>query len=850
MKIYRGNGGFILLSLLLFFAGCSGGGIDGSGGTPPQEPSTKIEGTAAIGSPLRDCEVTIKGAKGKKKQGRTDNDGKFSIDVKELEAPYLIKASVDSEKRLYSLAPKTGVSNIHPYSDVVARNWFKSRHRDIDAEFDSDTEIENAPLTDEIEALISALQNLLKAAFDDFSVTADFDIQRSRFDANSTGFDLLLDHSLINIKQGKITIKLVDPDPESKLQVTIILDFDLSNDLSEADAFPPTTPDRLVVYPVNSSQAIVAWNPSEDDVGVAGYRVYRDDNAVPFPVTTAFPMYVDGGLTAGSTYCYTVEAFDSAGGVSPQTDEVCVTMPDTVTETAPDPVTNLTATANSDSEISLLWTPSASDDVIGYDILSGEKGAVSEKIASVVSSSYLDFNLDANSEYCYIVKAFNATGLRSTESEEVCASTSPPPPPPNAPSVTGATPTNNVTPTWTWTSGGGGNGLYRYKLDDSDLAIGAVETSATSFTPSSALAVGTHTLYVQESNNNGDWSASGSFAITITEEVVPLFPPIVTGSTPTYNEMPTWSWTSGGGGNGTYRYKLDDNNLDSGAVETTATSFTPGTPLAVGTHTLYVQESNNNGDWSDSGSFAITILESADGPLAVDVSVLSDPVAPAGRAFYSITVSNTSFVTVNDVRVTFQVPAGILFSSFGDIEPGLNNVCSANICNEGEQPLWIISSIPAGGSKTIHLNAQVLAGQSNGTLIAASVSVTANEIANPINIDKTVVVNDAPGAQLAISADRDPVMPGETYTLNVDMGNNGGAPLSGTELRVFLPTGATVIDNGGGMETGTGEIVWDLSTNDIAVGAALHREVVIIAPDLAGTVSTDQLKARAQLSFT
>jgi hypothetical protein len=88
--------------------------------------------------------------------------------------------------------------------------------------------------------------------------------------------------------------------------------------------------------------------------------------------------------------------------------------------------------------------------------------------------------------------------------------------PPNAPSVSGATPTNDTTPTWTWTpGGGGGNGTYRYKLDDSNLSSGATTTTNTSYTPVSALPDATHTLYVQERDAAGNWSAAGSFAIVI-----------------------------------------------------------------------------------------------------------------------------------------------------------------------------------------------------------------------------------------------------------------------------------------------------------------------------------------------
>ena len=179
---------------------------------------------------------------------------------------------------------------------------------------------------------------------------------------------------------------------------------------------------------------------------------------------------------------------------------------------------------------------------------------------------------------------------------------------PTAPSVcvspTCATPTNDTTPTWTWTSGGGdGNGTYRYKLDDADLTSGATETATANYTPS-ALSEGTHTLYVQERDAAGNWSSSGSFAIAVD---TPPNAPTVTGATPTNDTTPTWTWTAGGGGNGTYRYKLDDADLTSGATETTNTSFTPASALSEGAHTLYAQERDVDGNWSNSGSFAITV---------------------------------------------------------------------------------------------------------------------------------------------------------------------------------------------------------------------------------------------------
>jgi hypothetical protein len=176
---------------------------------------------------------------------------------------------------------------------------------------------------------------------------------------------------------------------------------------------------------------------------------------------------------------------------------------------------------------------------------------------------------------------------------------------PNSPTVRGTTPTTDTTPTWTWVTGGGGNGTYRYKLNDDDLTSDATETTETSYTPDNPLADGEHTLYVQERNDNDVWSDSGSATI----EIVPTIPnsPTVRCTTPTSDTTPTWTWESGGGGNGTYRYKLDNDDLTSDATETTETSYMAAPPLIEGEHTLYVQERNNNGIWSTSGSCTLLV---------------------------------------------------------------------------------------------------------------------------------------------------------------------------------------------------------------------------------------------------
>jgi hypothetical protein len=80
------------------------------------------------------------------------------------------------------------------------------------------------------------------------------------------------------------------------------------------DATPPTTPTGVSAVGVSSSQINVAWSGATDAVGVVGYHVYRNGSQVGNATTVL--NYRDTGLNSGTTYSYTIAAYDAAGNVS------------------------------------------------------------------------------------------------------------------------------------------------------------------------------------------------------------------------------------------------------------------------------------------------------------------------------------------------------------------------------------------------------------------------------------------------------------------------------------------------------------------------------------------------------
>jgi parallel beta-helix repeat protein len=85
------------------------------------------------------------------------------------------------------------------------------------------------------------------------------------------------------------------------------------------DTQAPSIPAGLAVTGTTTSSIGLAWNASTDDVGVTGYRIYRNGGLLTSVAGTSFS---DAGLTAGTSYSYRVSAFDAAGNESAQSSNV------------------------------------------------------------------------------------------------------------------------------------------------------------------------------------------------------------------------------------------------------------------------------------------------------------------------------------------------------------------------------------------------------------------------------------------------------------------------------------------------------------------------------------------------
>lgn len=79
------------------------------------------------------------------------------------------------------------------------------------------------------------------------------------------------------------------------------------------DREAPSAPSGLSYSCRQTNQICLYWSDSTDNIGVAGYRLYRNGQMVYQGNSTGFN---DTGLASNTTYSYYVTAFDAAGNVS------------------------------------------------------------------------------------------------------------------------------------------------------------------------------------------------------------------------------------------------------------------------------------------------------------------------------------------------------------------------------------------------------------------------------------------------------------------------------------------------------------------------------------------------------
>jgi chitodextrinase len=244
-----------------------------------------------------------------------------------------------------------------------------------------------------------------------------------------------------------------------------------------ADIQPPSIPANLAATVVSSSQIDLSWSPATDNVGVTGYRVYRNGTLVASPTGTSVSIT---GLSASTTYSFTVSAVDAAGNVSAPSAPVSATTQGLADTSPPTTPTGLAASAVTSTSLTLSWN-AATDNVgvTGYRVYRG--GTL---VASPGATSVSITGLSASTTYSFTVSAVDAAGNTSAPSASLSVTTLTPPDTtaPSTPAGLGASAVTSTSLTLSWNAATDNVGVTGYRVYSNGTLVASPGGTSASIT--------------------------------------------------------------------------------------------------------------------------------------------------------------------------------------------------------------------------------------------------------------------------------------------------------------------------------------------------------------------------------
>ena len=189
------------------------GGIYGMGTTITSNSATltvsaagMVMGTATMGRAFAGALVSLNDSSGQMQTTVTDTQGRFQLAVSGMQAPYILKLTDNQGHVLFSLSNAAGVTNVDPFTDVIARLWYQAHGSSVQAAF-AHSAGQAAPDDASLKSLDTALaQFLTDAETAEGLDPATLSLLHTPFSADGSGLDGLLDHTLIAINGNNIVL--------------------------------------------------------------------------------------------------------------------------------------------------------------------------------------------------------------------------------------------------------------------------------------------------------------------------------------------------------------------------------------------------------------------------------------------------------------------------------------------------------------------------------------------------------------------------------------------------------------------------------------------------------------------
>ena len=402
------------------------------------------------------------------------------------------------------------------------------------------------------------------------------------------------------------------------------------------DTTPPSAPTNVTGVSGNPNNVYLNWNPSTDDLGVAGYYILRNGTVVgssaqllpttPPPSNTV--IFTDTGLAEATPYTYTIEAYDMAGNVSQPSQPITISTADV---TPPTPPPSLTVKPASCYSVTLTWSPSTDNGTIGqYLIWWGQSPNAMLQVANTYGTkySYTYSSLSPSSTYYFGVEAEDSYHNISLMSPVVAVTT---PQLPQPPATVTAAPVSTTKATITWTASTGGLAIANYHVyrgtSPSSLAQ-LFTTTKTTYTDTTLSASTTYYYAIQavDTGTPPDLSAL-SAPVAVTTYGPPSAPTnVVAAAQATTRIGVTWNAAASGGlAIGSYRVWRGSTPSNLVQVATTTKLSYTDTTVQPSTEYYYaVQAGDTAGDLSPlSPPVAVTTY----GPPSAPANLTANPTS-------------------------------------------------------------------------------------------------------------------------------------------------------------------------------------------------------------------------------
>jgi chitodextrinase len=345
------------------------------------------------------------------------------------------------------------------------------------------------------------------------------------------------------------------------------------------DTQAPAAPSGLAASNRTTTSLTFSWQASSDNVGVTGYRSFRDGAS---SATTTATSRSFTGLACGTTYTVAVEAYDAAGNTSPRSQLQAATLacPDTQAPSAP---SGLAITGRTTTSLTLTWQASTDNaGVTGYR--SFRDGASS---ATGTTRTRTFTGLTCATTYTLAVEAYDAAGNTSPRSQlQAATAACPDTQAPTAPSGLAVTARAATSLTLSWQASSDNVGVTGYSTfrDGAD----AGDTTATTKTFSGLACGTTYTLSVEAYDAAGNTSPQSSLqGVTsdcpLLDTQAPTAPSGLAVSNRTTTSL-TLAWDASTDDTAVTGYRSFRDSADSATTTTTSRTFsglTCGTSYAL-----------------------------------------------------------------------------------------------------------------------------------------------------------------------------------------------------------------------------------------------------------------------------